>query len=149
MNSSWPTKKLGEREMNDLIIEGVNITRRAQEGDALYSDNQFLVDDVHRQFVLWRIKVREFVSKYYRKGIDVFFEADKVPDFKGGIEYGDVKSKKSQTLLRNIRVEASKKMNVLRQLQRGSEKWWEKTWVQIIIFLGAIAGIIGLISFFL
>ena len=25
-------------------------------------------------------------------------------------------------------------------------KWWEKTWVQIIMFIGAIAGIIGLIA---
>ena len=27
-------------------------------------------------------------------------------------------------------------------------KWWEKTWVQIIMLLGAIAGIIGLYSLF-
>lgn len=26
------------------------------------------------------------------------------------------------------------------------DKWWEKTWVQIIMFIGAIAGIIGLIA---
>jgi len=26
-------------------------------------------------------------------------------------------------------------------------RWWEKTWIQILIFLGAIAGIIGLIFF--
>ena len=28
-------------------------------------------------------------------------------------------------------------------------KWWEKTWIQIIFLLGAIAGIIGLIFLFL
>ena len=28
-------------------------------------------------------------------------------------------------------------------------KWWEKTWVQIIFLLGAIAGIIGLVLIFL
>jgi hypothetical protein len=27
-------------------------------------------------------------------------------------------------------------------------KWWEKTWVQIIMLLGALSGIIGLISLF-
>lgn len=28
-------------------------------------------------------------------------------------------------------------------------KWWEKTWVQIIFLLGAVAGIFGIILFFL
>jgi len=29
------------------------------------------------------------------------------------------------------------------------EKWWEKSWVQIVFFIGAIAGIIGLIVIFI
>lgn len=29
------------------------------------------------------------------------------------------------------------------------KKWWEKTWVQLIMLLGAIAGIIGLVAIFL
>lgn len=29
-----------------------------------------------------------------------------------------------------------------------SKKWWEKTWVQIIMLLGALAGIIGLLFIF-
>lgn len=28
------------------------------------------------------------------------------------------------------------------------EKWWEKTWIQIIIVVGAIAGIVGLFALF-
>ncbi len=29
-----------------------------------------------------------------------------------------------------------------------TKKWWEKTWVQIIFLLGAVAGVIGLLSLF-
>jgi len=29
-----------------------------------------------------------------------------------------------------------------------NKKWWEKTWVQLIMLLGAVAGIIGLIFMF-
>ena len=133
--------------MNDLIIEGVNVTRQAQEGNALYSSN-LLIDDVHRRFVLWRINIREFVSKYYPKTSVQFFEADSVPDFKGGVEYGDVASEKSQTLLRNIREETSKKLNMLEQLKHNRRRWWEKTWVQIIMLFGAAASIIGLFFLF-
>ena len=30
-----------------------------------------------------------------------------------------------------------------------AKKWWEKTWVQLIMFLGAIAGILGLLIYIL
>ncbi|MFA4819132.1 MAG: hypothetical protein WC621_04805 [Patescibacteria group bacterium] len=140
----WPTKKL--RELNELIFEGVNITRYAQEGNALYSNNQFLAVDVHNQFVLWRIKVRGFVLKNYPNNISTFFKADSIPDLKGGIEYGDVTSEKSQILLRNIREESSRKIELLEQLKR-SAKWWEKSWVQLVMLIGAVASIIGLYLF--
>ena len=35
-----------------------------------------------------------------------------------------------------------------RVAEERESKWWEKTWVQIIMLLGAIAGIIGLITAF-
>jgi len=34
------------------------------------------------------------------------------------------------------------------QNQTTKPKWWEKTWVQIIMLLGAVAGIVGLYSLF-
>ena len=37
---------------------------------------------------------------------------------------------------------------IISQNQIVKPKWWEKTWVQIIMLLGAIAGIIGLYSLF-
>ena len=116
MKSNWSTKKLGD--LDNLITDGINITRQAQEGNALYSDNQFLAVDIHHRFVLWRFNIREFVSKYYPKSAQEFFEADSVPDMKGGIEYGNVTSEKSQTLLKNIREETSKKLDLLRQLKK-------------------------------
>lgn len=38
----------------------------------------------------------------------------------------------------------NEKINLPADLGAKNGKWWEKTWVQIIILLGAIAGIIGL-----
>lgn len=143
MNTERPQKI---EDLDELIIDGINITRQAQEGDALYSDNQFLAVDVHHRFVLWRFNIREFVSKYYPKSAQKFFEADSVPDMKGGIEYGDVTSEKSQTLLKNIREETSKKLGLLRQLKK-KRRWWEQTWVQVLGLVGALASIIGFIFY--
>ena len=33
-----------------------------------------------------------------------------------------------------------------KKIESRKDRWWEKTWVQIIMFIGAIAGIIGLIA---
>jgi len=112
----------------------------------LYSGDQFLAVNIHNSFVLWRSSVREFVSGNYSKVAQQFFEADSVPNMKGGIEYGDVASEKSQTLLKNIREDTSKKLGLLRQLKKGG-RWWEKTWVQILFFIGAFVSIIGFIVY--
>ena len=38
------------------------------------------------------------------------------------------------------------RIEIIRQLNDlDQQKWWEKTWVQILMFLGAMAGIIGLV----
>lgn len=39
------------------------------------------------------------------------------------------------------RIEIIRQLNDLNQQDK---KWWEKTWVQILMFLGAVAGIVGL-----
>ena len=33
-----------------------------------------------------------------------------------------------------------------KKIEPRKDRWWEKTWVQIIMFIGAIAGIVGLIA---
>ena len=40
------------------------------------------------------------------------------------------------------RIEIIRQLN---DLDQQGKKWWEKTWVQILMFLGAVAGIIGII----
>ena len=39
------------------------------------------------------------------------------------------------------RIEIIRQLNDLNQ----QNKWWEKTWIQILMLLGAVAGIIGLV----
>ena len=47
------------------------------------------------------------------------------------------------------RVEIIRQLNDLDQQSKVIKpRWWEKTWVQILMFLGAAAGIIGLVFFF-
>ena len=133
MTISWQTKR--SRELEKLILEGVNLTRHAQEGDALYSSNQFLAVDIHNSFVSWRQKIKDFVSKNYPYKVALtFFEADSVPHFKGGIEYGDVTSNKSQILLRSIREETTRKLSLLRQLEvKWHQTWWGKSAIGIMV----------------
>lgn len=40
------------------------------------------------------------------------------------------------------RIEIIRQLNDLNQQDK---KWWEKTWIQILMFLGAMAGIVGLV----
>mgnify|MGYP001615152970 CR=1 FL=1 len=42
----------------------------------------------------------------------------------------------------------NEKIDLPDDLGVGVEKWWEKTWIQIIVLLGALAGIVGLVALF-
>ena len=119
-----------DKSLDDLILEGINITRMAQEGDALYSDNQFIAVNAHNKFAIWREEIKEL---FVREGFDSsdhpqwplmarLYVSDSVPHFKGGIEYGDPSSDKSQTLLRNIREETTRKLETLQQVRAALEK---------------------------
>lgn len=33
-----------------------------------------------------------------------------------------------------------------KKIEQKKDKWWEKTWVQIIMLIGAVAGIVGLVT---
>ena len=108
------------KELDKLIVVGINITNQAQEGDAIYSANYDLLDDVHRRYFTWIYDIKKLLNrKEVLKKIDicVFYEADSVPHLKGGLEYGDVKSDVSQNFLKNIRMETSKKLKYLKDFQ--------------------------------
>lgn len=47
------------------------------------------------------------------------------------------------------RIEIIRQLNDLDQQNKAIKpRWWEKTWAQILMLLGAVAGIIGLALFF-
>lgn len=52
------------------------------------------------------------------------------------------------SLFQRAKIELELRDRKRRQEKLKSDKWWEKTWVQIIMVLGAIAGIIGLVALF-
>jgi len=111
------SKKKLKDDFQALIMKGINISRNAQEGDAIYRDLD-QIDESLRNFNIWKIEIKEFVNLLDVIPLDWlgFYEADSVPMLKGGIEYGDVQSIKSQELLRNIRTETNKKLDLLKKL---------------------------------
>jgi hypothetical protein len=104
---------------SDLMLRGINLTRAAQEGDAIYAGVDRL-HDAFRDYQIWRSDIRDFLADAKVNTLDWYklYESDSVPLLKGGIEYSDIKSEKSQTLLRNIRVETSSKLDILHELGR-------------------------------
>lgn len=108
-----------KQAFSDLMLRGINLTRSAQEGDAIYAG----VDRLHeafRDFQIWRSDIRDFLTDAKVNTLDWYklYESDSVPLLKGGIEYSDIQSEKSQALLRNIRLETSAKLDILHQLGR-------------------------------
>lgn len=139
-------KKQNDLEMlNQFILEGINITKRSQgmgtvyyrdlpivktdsdvsqERDTVhYKDLQYL-DNVFRDYHLWWHEIKSFLLKKTNESkikftlISPLLEAGNVPMLKGGIEYSDIKSLESQTLLKNIRTETSKKLDLLREFYK-------------------------------
>ena len=106
-----------KRVFSDLILEGINITRQAQEGDALYAEENIL-DEVFSRYQIWKSNIKDFLTIAKRDNIEFyrFYEADSVPSLKGGVEYADIRSEKSQTLLKNIRTETSKHLSLLKEV---------------------------------
>ncbi|MDO8604585.1 MAG: hypothetical protein Q7K40_04315 [bacterium] len=105
-----------KRVFSDLILEGINITRQAQEGDAIYAEKNIL-DEVFSRYQIWKSDIKDFLTMAKRDNIEFykFYEADSVPNLKGGIEYSNIQSEESQTLLKNIRTETSKHLNLLKE----------------------------------
>lgn len=119
-------------KLNKLIENGINITRRSQEGDAVYSSDPNLLDNVHRNYMVWKEDIKDLLNqekKIYKKmDIGIFYQGDSVSSLKGGIEYGNINSQKSQMLLKNIRVETTKKLKWLRGIKQKLEKDRNKIW---------------------
>ena len=140
-------------KLDKLVVEGVNITRLAQEGDAIYCSSSNVVDDAHRKYIIWKDDIKKLLNqeKIVKKiDIGILYQGDSVPNFKGGLEYGNVSSEKSQKLLKSIRTETSKKLEFLREtnLKLSGEKI-EKKLIKFVrenivkIIIGIIVAIIS------
>lgn len=99
------------------MLEGINITREAQEGNAIYGRKE-LLDSVFSRYQIWKSNIKDFLVDTNINTIEwyKFYEADSVPSLKGGPEYADIQSDKSQMLLKNIRIETSKTLALFKQV---------------------------------
>lgn len=103
-----------------LIWEGVEISRNVAEDAIAYSPDPLeAMLEVERRFKLWREAIKRFAenSKIDSPVVSYFYQNDKVPYLKGGIEYGDINSKKSKLLIKNIQKATNQKLEKLRSLQ--------------------------------
>lgn len=106
-------------KLNKLIEEGVNITRQSQEGDAIYNcggDPVGFLHNTHRRYIIWKDNIKRTINGKNIKETRYFFEADGIPNNFGGIEFGNIQSIKSQNLLKNIRLETGKKLEILEKI---------------------------------
>lgn len=106
-----------KKTFSSLMLEGINITRKAQEGDAIYGkENQLqeVFDDYH----IWKSRIKDFLTNTNSNSLEwyQFYQADSVPSLKGGLEYGDITSEVSQSLLKKIRLETTGKLQLLKLL---------------------------------
>ena len=111
-----------EKKLNELIGEGINITKQAQEDGASYStDPDNYLDNAYKIFNDWRQEIKDFI--YNEKiGSDInvfFFKEDSVNRFLGLAEYLDPENKnKQRELLKSIRIETSIKLEKLIELKK-------------------------------
>lgn len=105
-------------EIQKLIDRGVRITIDVDLGNIEYADNAASkMLDAFDEFQLWKHAVRMFFLKYGdQKSASYFFEADDVPFLKGGIEYSDIHTEKSHTLLKNIKATTLERLKYLRSV---------------------------------
>ncbi|OHA46891.1 MAG: hypothetical protein A3A80_02950 [Candidatus Terrybacteria bacterium RIFCSPLOWO2_01_FULL_44_24] len=106
-------------KLNDLEFEGINLTRRAHEDSYIYWENPNHLEDVFRDYNLWRQKIKDFIlNNQINSDLTGFFlEGDSVSPDIGLYEYRIDKGK-TRKLLKNIRNETSKKLGYLRKLKR-------------------------------
>lgn len=113
-----------------LMYEGINISRKAQEGDAIYAGVEVIgkrittrkdngvVQEIFRRYQVWKSDLMDFLTETKRNTFEWhrFYEGNSVPSLIGGVEYGDVNSEKSQNLIRSVRMETSNKLELLKKV---------------------------------
>ena len=115
---------------DDFIREGTQLSWLAQETEASSSGNKFIAVDVHDHFMIWYLELKRFLSLkgyFNNKHSDYLkvaplLDAGNVSCLKGGTEYGNPESLKSQRLLKNIRKEITDILKLLRQISSEADK---------------------------
>lgn len=118
--------KISVDPLDALIVGGVNITRTANEYDAIYSEDPVkFIHDIHIRYQLWDRNIQNYLNGKNKKFSDIsyLYEGDGIPRMFGGEEYGDAKSDRYQTLLKDIRIVTSRKLNFLRGLKGKSGEY--------------------------
>jgi hypothetical protein len=122
MTINKASKKKIADYLEDLIIEGINLTRNTKSDGIVLSvdDPATFLSKIHKEYFLWINNLKKFLNKTeITNKIDISFlyEGDSVPYRYGGLEYDDPRSEKYQNLIENIRKETSKKLEMLRQVK--------------------------------
>lgn len=104
--------------IEDLLIRGVNLMRLIEPAIDKYSGSNVDMVDVRKKYNIWRIDIKDEIQ---RNNIDqvaasYFWQPDGVPLIDGGIEYSDVKSERSQEMLKKIHKQIGIKNDNLRKL---------------------------------
>ena len=127
-----------------FIEAGKNIAHMTHEGEAIYR-HQFITCDTHDEYMKWKLQLKNFFYKsgYFEKERPIHkisqrlhiedIYNDTVPPLKtmstgpeilrkqtrpkNGLAFSDPASLESQTLLRNIREETTKKVAILQEME--------------------------------
>lgn len=105
--------------LSALDEKGVLLTRRAVEGLEPWSSSVKLLNEVFRDFQLWKHGLKTILRKVAECGLcndDFLYEGDGVPDLKGGIEYGDPMSARSQRLFAAVREATMRHLEKMRAI---------------------------------
>lgn len=103
--------------LEDYIKEGRNITVSTQYGVHSGTEEQLRLG-VPARYSLWKDSTELFLRENgFLDEAEFFSEADSVPIMIGGLAYGDPLSPESLLLMKYIRVETSKKLEVLRKVR--------------------------------
>jgi hypothetical protein len=107
--------------LDDLILEGTNITRESDGQMVLYTDDPLIeLNRIHLRYIEWRIDIRNKLNHpglIKKEDILYFFEGDGIPTIKSGLEYGNPRSDKFQGLLKKMQDESRKKIDYLRKIK--------------------------------
>ncbi|MBI5153460.1 MAG: hypothetical protein HZA36_03310 [Parcubacteria group bacterium] len=108
-----------EKLLSALEVEGINLTRKAQEDSAPYWEDSNHLENTFRGFHDWCQKIKDFIidQKINSDIANFFFRADSVPPHYVGLYEYRIDKEKSRELLKNIRIETSKKLDYLEKMR--------------------------------